>query len=163
MDLYIDFVANTQIEKPFSAFRKGFLHVCAGPPLSMCTATELELIICGQESSELDLKALERSTKYDDGFTAEHPVIVWFWRFAHGLTTALKKDLLNFVTASDRVPLGGLGNLLFVIQRNGPDTERLPSSLTCFGRLLLPEYSSEQRLCDRMITAIQNSQGFGLV
>ena len=49
-----------------------------------------------------------------------------------------------FVTASDRVPLKSLGNLTFVIQRNGPDTDRLPTALTCFGRLLLPEYSTKE-------------------
>jgi len=40
------------------------------------------------------------------------------------MTYDQKKKLLMFVTASDRVPLKGLGNLTFVIQRNGPDTDR---------------------------------------
>ena len=74
-----------------------------------------------------------------------------------------KRNLLEFVTASDRVPLKGLNSLLFVIQRNGPDTDRLPTSLTCFGRLLLPEYSSKEKLKERLTTAIDNAKGFGLV
>ncbi len=74
-----------------------------------------------------------------------------------------KRHLLEFVTASDRVPLKGLESLMFVIQRNGPDTDRLPSALTCFGRLLLPEYSSKDKLKERLFTAIENAKGFGLV
>jgi ubiquitin-protein ligase E3 A len=74
-----------------------------------------------------------------------------------------KKLLLEFVTASDRVPLKGLASLVFVIQRNGPDTDRLPSALTCFGRFLLPEYSSKSKLKERLTTAIENAKGFGLV
>jgi ubiquitin-protein ligase E3 A len=74
-----------------------------------------------------------------------------------------QRMLLEFVTASDRVPLKGLDTLQFVIQRNGPDTDRLPTALTCFGRLLLPEYSSSEKLQNRLITAIENARGFGLV
>jgi hypothetical protein len=74
-----------------------------------------------------------------------------------------QRNLLEFVTASDRVPLNGLGELIFVIQRNGPDTDRLPSALICFGRLLLPEYSTKEKLENRLITAIENAKGFGLV
>lgn len=74
-----------------------------------------------------------------------------------------KKLLLEFVTASDRVPLKGLDSLVFVIQRNGPDTDRLPTALTCFGRLLLPEYRTKEKLRERLTTAIENAKGFGLV
>jgi hypothetical protein len=75
----------------------------------------------------------------------------------------LKQKLLVFVTSSDRIPLNGLKSLTFVIQRNGPDSDRLPTALTCFGRLLLPEYSSEEKLKDRLTAAIENASGFGLV
>lgn len=74
-----------------------------------------------------------------------------------------KRYLLEFVTASDRLPLKGLSSLEFVLQRNGPDTDRLPSALTCFGRLLIPEYASSEKLEERLLTAIRNAKGFGLV
>ncbi|KAI8847705.1 hypothetical protein BC829DRAFT_395682 [Chytridium lagenaria] len=41
--------------------------------------------------------------------------------------------------------------------------KRLPTALTCFGRLLLPEYESKEKLANRLITAIENAKGFGLV
>jgi hypothetical protein len=87
----------------------------------------------------------------------------WFWEIVHQMDLKHKRNLLEFVTASDRVPLKGLESLVFVIQRNGPDTDRLPSALTCFGRLLLPEYSTKEKLKGCLITAIENAKGFGLV
>lgn len=87
-----------------------------------------------------------------------------FWSIVHDdLTPEQKRKLLLFVTASDRIPVGGLKELSFVLQRNGPDSDRLPTALTCFSRLLLPEYSSRDKLKERLITAIENAKGFGLV
>ena len=74
-----------------------------------------------------------------------------------------RKKLLTFVTASDRIPLNGLKSLTFVIQRNGPDSERLPTALTCFGRLLLPEYSTKEKIEKFLLIAIDNASGFGLL
>lgn len=61
-----------------------------------------------------------------------------------------------------RAPVGGLGKLTLIIQRFGPDSDRLPTAHTCFNYLLLPEYSSEEKLKSRLLTAIENAQGFGL-
>ena len=127
----------------------------------MCRAEELELLVCG--STDLDFSELERSAGYDDGYGPEHPLIQNLWEIFHGLDYDHKKKLLMFVTASDRIPLKGLGNVVFVIQRNGPDTDRLPTALTCFGRLLLPEYDGKEKLREKLMTAIENSKGFGLV
>ena len=70
-------------------------------------------------------------------------VIVWFWEAVHGFTEAQKKRLLAFVTGSDRVPIRGLASLQppFVISRNGPASDRLPTAHTCFNHLLLPAYA----------------------
>ncbi len=129
----------------------------------MCKASELELILCGQNTSEYNFKELEKVTLYDDGYHKDHPVIRWFWSFVSALSLESRKKLLVFVTASDRIPLNGLQSLSFIIQRNGPSSDRLPTALTCFGRLLLPEYDNELLLRDRVMTAIENAAGFGLV
>jgi HECT-domain (ubiquitin-transferase) len=47
-----------------------------------------------------------------------------FWSIVHELSPQQKRQLLLFVTASDRIPVGGLKELMFVIQRNGPDSDR---------------------------------------
>ncbi len=49
-----------------------------------------------------------------------------------------------------------------VIQRSGPDTESLPTAHTCFNYLLLPEYKDADKLRRKLMTAINNAEGFGL-
>eukprot|EP00960_Hanusia_phi_P014573 430137-Hanusia_phi.AAC.1 len=55
-------------------------------------------------------------------------------------TSPLLLSQLVAGTGSDRSPIKGLGSMTFVISRNGPDSERLPTAHTCFNHLLLPEY-----------------------
>lgn len=117
-------------------------------------------LICGKE--DLDFKELERSTRYD-GFDENTQVVKWFWEILHSFETENKKKFLLFATGSDRAPLRGLSDLRFVIGRQANDDERLPSSHTCFNHLLLPEYSSKEILEQKLLHAIENCRGFGLV
>ena len=88
----------------------------------------------------------------------------WFWSAAHAFPDAQKRQLLTFVTGSDRVPIEGLKNLQppFTISRNGGHSDRLPTAHTCFNHLLLPQYESFQALQNRLQLAIANAEGFGL-
>lgn len=53
--------------------------------------------------------------------------------------------------------------LKFIIARNGVDSDRLPTSHTCFNVLLLCEYSSKEKLQERLQTALDNAKcGFFL-
>ncbi|KAI7892651.1 uncharacterized protein EV154DRAFT_504399, partial [Mucor mucedo] len=165
---YCTFFMYTAQKEQLLALRRGMWSVIGSRALSLCTAEELEMVACGlrqgPDSIELNMAELESVAEYDDGYNADHPTIRQFWSVVHhDLTNDQKKQLLLFVTASDRVPVGGLKELSFYIQRNGPDSDRLPTALTCFSRLLLPEYASRQKLRDRLITAIENTKGFGLV
>jgi len=49
----------------------------------------------------------------------------YFWEIVHEFTDEQKKQLLQFATGSDRVPIGGLSKLKLIIARNGPDSDRL--------------------------------------
>lgn len=64
---------------------------------------------------------------------------------------------------SDRVPVGGLAKLKLVIAKNGPDSERLPTSHTCFNVLLLPDYVDLDKLRNRLLLAITHAHGFGML
>ncbi|KAL0075715.1 hypothetical protein F4703DRAFT_1886991 [Phycomyces blakesleeanus] len=150
------------------ALRRGVRSVIGSRALDLFTAAEIQVVACGLRqgpgSQDLCMEDLESVTDYDDGYHADHPTIRQFWSVVHNsLSPDQKRELLLFVTASDRVPIGGLKELSFIIQRNGPDSDRLPTALTCFSRLLLPEYSSEEKLEERLVTAIENAKGFGLV
>ena len=58
--------------------------------------------------------------------------------------------------------MGGLLELSLLIQRAGPDSDRLPTAHTCFNALLFPEYTSDAKLERLLVAAIENAQGFGL-
>lgn len=90
-------------------------------------------------------------------------MVKWFWEIAHEFSIEEKKKFLLFATGSDRAPLRGLSDLRFVIGRQATDDERLPSSHTCFNHFLLPEYSSKEVLKEKLLHAIENCEGFGLV
>jgi ubiquitin-protein ligase E3 A len=88
--------------------------------------------------------------------------VVWLWDIVREFAMDEKKKFLKFFTGSDRSPIGGLGALKCVIQRDGADSNKLPTSHTCFNTLLLPEYSSMTKMRDMLKLAVMNSEGFGL-
>ena len=158
--LYTDFMLNRSVEAQFLAFKQGFEQVCGGPALSLFRPEELELLVCGLP--HLDFVALERVATYEGGYHAHHPLILRFWSVLHAFSLELKKRFLFFTTGCDRAPIQGLAELRLTIQRSGPDTDRLPTSHTCFNTLLCPEYVDVAKLRERLTTAILNSEGFGL-
>jgi hypothetical protein len=70
---------------------------------------------------------------------------------------------LFFATGTDRVPIGGLLNLKLTIQRQGPDSNILPTAQTCSSVLLLPEYNSREKLRKKLELALKFKEGFGLI
>ncbi|KAJ2760452.1 hypothetical protein IWQ57_006302, partial [Coemansia nantahalensis] len=161
IDQYVDFVFNASCERQFAEFKSGFDRICGASYVRFMRPQELELLVCG--CSDLDFGALERSTIYDGGYTRSSAVIRHFWEVVAGFSDELKRKLLFFATSSDRVPIGGLSKLHFVIAKNGGDSDRLPTSHTCFNVLLLPEYATMDKLRERLLTAIHNSEGFGMI
>ncbi|XP_068148896.1 LOW QUALITY PROTEIN: ubiquitin-protein ligase E3A [Drosophila tropicalis] len=162
VNLYADFLLNTNIKQQFNSFRKGFEMVTDESPLKLLfRPEEIEMLVCG--SREFDFVELEHSTEYEGGYTKETQIIQDFWAIVHGMPNESKRKLLEFTTGSARVPVGGLKCLRLLITRHGPDSDRLPTSHTCFNVLLLPEYSSKEKLEERLLKAINYSKGFGML
>lgn len=86
----------------------------------------------------------------------------WLWGIVKDFGLEHKRCFLKFFTGSDRAPIGGLGNLKCIIQRDGTDSRKLPTAHTCFNTLLLPDYGSRVEMEDRLQLAIMNAEGFGL-
>ncbi|KAL2818470.1 hypothetical protein BDW59DRAFT_151945 [Aspergillus cavernicola] len=157
---YIFWLTDKSIRPQFEAFAQGFYTCLDRPSLSIFTPEALKTVVEGIQ--EIDMAQLERHARYEGGFGPSHRVIREFWSIAHGLSADKRAQLLEFVTASDRVPVNGISSIMFVIQKNGVGDARLPTSLTCFGRLLLPEYSSKSVLEEKLHKALENAQGFGV-
>lgn len=85
-----------------------------------------------------------------------------FWEVLDSLSDELKKKFLLFATGSDRVPVGGMGEMTFKITKVTNKPENLPEAHTCFNQLVLPSYENEDLLRQKLIIAISNAEGFGL-
>ncbi|KAG8282825.1 putative E3 ubiquitin-protein ligase HTD2 [Homalodisca vitripennis] len=157
--LYLDWVLNTAIYDQFRAFYLGFHSVCASNALIMLRPEEVEMLVCG--SPALDLNELRKVTEYD-GYKADEPIIMDFWEILEALTPELKKKFLLFTTGSDRVPVGGMGEMTFKITRITNKPDNLPEAHTCFNQLVLPQYECAEILQEKLIIAISNAEGFGL-
>ncbi|CAH8625144.1 unnamed protein product [Dicrocoelium dendriticum] len=141
---YADFLLNESVKKQFRAFRRGFQMVVSESPLNfLFRPDEIELLIRG--SREYDFRELERVTSYED-YTADSPVIKNFWHVVHNMTSEQQRQLLQFSTGSDRIPVGGMSKMKFIIARQGADPHRLPTAHTCFNILLLPDYPTLDQL-----------------
>eukprot|EP00357_Protocruzia_adherens_P016873 CAMPEP_0115013580 /NCGR_PEP_ID=MMETSP0216-20121206/25504_1 /TAXON_ID=223996 /ORGANISM="Protocruzia adherens, Strain Boccale" /LENGTH=720 /DNA_ID=CAMNT_0002383029 /DNA_START=44 /DNA_END=2206 /DNA_ORIENTATION=+ len=161
VDLYVDWFFNKSCEAQFRSFLRGFGEVCDSDAYNFFNHEELELLVCG--SKDLDFIALQKTTMYADGYTKDSTIITDFWDIAHQFTQEEKKNFLAFSTGSDRSPIGGLANLELTISRAGVDCDRLPTAHTCFNQLLIPEYGTKEKLKEKLLKAINNSEGFGLI
>lgn len=160
VELYVNYYMNESIKTQYKTLHDGF-HVVAGSRVrEIFRWDELQLLICG--SDKVDFEALQSSARYMDGFDKDSPTIKFFWEIVHNLDVDNKRKLLSFCTGSDRIPIRGLKDLVLTISKNGDDEKHLPTSHTCYNHLLLPEYKNKDVMQQRLTTAIQNAEGFGL-
>ncbi|KAL3864357.1 hypothetical protein ACJMK2_006047 [Sinanodonta woodiana] len=158
VDRYVNWILNESIYPHFQAFYHGFHTVCASNALIMLRPEEVEMLVCG--CPKLDMAELKKITVYD-GYHPQDPIIRHFWDVVLNMSTELQKKLLMFTTGSDRIPITGMSDLNFKISR-AEGSELLPTSHTCFNQLVLPSYKSKRILRHKLLTAIQNTEGFGL-
>lgn len=159
-NLYSLFLTEKLIEEEFTAFRNGFFSVINQEGLQYLKYKELESIIMGTD--DYDFECLMENTSYN-GYKIDDNIIVWFWEIFFELSLFRKKKLIQFIIGNDRMPIGGPKSLNLVILKNGCDTDRLPSSQTCFNTLLLPEYTSKNKLESKLKSAIEMTAGFYLL
>eukprot|EP01061_Rhynchopus_euleeides_P035009 TRINITY_DN59044_c0_g1_i1.p1 TRINITY_DN59044_c0_g1~~TRINITY_DN59044_c0_g1_i1.p1 ORF type:complete len:858 (+),score=312.55 TRINITY_DN59044_c0_g1_i1:39-2612(+) len=162
VELYTQYVCTVSLGKNFDEFRNGFYEVC-GRQTELLRAfhpEELERMVVG--SPDFDLSDLEPTTRYD-GYDVTDSVVQNFWSILKEMNLDEQRMFLKFTTGTDRLPIRGLKSLNFVIGKNGGDSEQLPTAHTCFNHLLIPEYTSRDKLKEKLMTAIRNCQGFGLM
>ena len=131
--------------------------------MKLCTPKEVEYVICGtRDLGDEDLSILRINTAYKGVFTDEHPVINWLWDIISSLSSNDKRRFLEYVTGSDRLPVGGISNIRLIIQSTEQEATALPTSHTCFNILQLPHsYESQESLQAKLMIALEHSRGFG--
>uniref|UniRef100_A0AAQ4NMV3 HECT-type E3 ubiquitin transferase n=1 Tax=Gasterosteus aculeatus aculeatus TaxID=481459 RepID=A0AAQ4NMV3_GASAC len=152
------------VEGQTKAFLDGFNEVVPLQWLQYFDEKELEVMLCGMQ--EVDLQDWQRNTVYRH-YTRNSKQIIWFWQLVKEVDNEVRLRLMQFVTGTCRLPLGGFAELMgsngpqkFCIEKVGKDTW-LPRSHTCFNRLDLPPYKSFDQLKEKLLFAIEETEGFG--
>ncbi|KAG8188583.1 hypothetical protein JTE90_005940 [Oedothorax gibbosus] len=150
-------------EEQTKSFLDGFNEVLPLEWLHYFDERELELMLCGMQ--EIDIEDWQRNTIYRH-YTRTGKQIIWFWQFVREMDNEKRARLLQFVTGTCRVPVGGFAELMgsngpqrFCIEKVGKETW-LPRSHTCFNRLDLPPYKSYEQLVEKLTYAIEETEGF---
>lgn len=154
---------NRGIEEQTKAFLDGFNEVVPLYWLSCFDERELELMLCGMQ--EIDLDDWMRNSVYRH-YTRNSKQVIWFWQALKSFDNEKRTRLLQFVTGTCRLPVGGFAELMgsngpqkFCIEKVGKDTW-LPRSHTCFNRLDLPPYKSYEQLVEKLSFAVEETEGF---
>uniref|UniRef100_A0A3B3T4X8 E3 ubiquitin-protein ligase n=1 Tax=Paramormyrops kingsleyae TaxID=1676925 RepID=A0A3B3T4X8_9TELE len=152
------------VEEQTKAFLDGFNEVVPLQWLQYFDEKELEVMLCGM--LEVDLQDWQRNTVYRH-YTRNSKQVIWFWQLVKEVDNEVRLRLMQFVTGTCRLPLGGFAELMgsngpqkFCIEKVGKETW-LPRSHTCFNRLDLPPYKSFEQLKEKLLFAIEETEGFG--
>ncbi|XP_069072945.1 NEDD4-like E3 ubiquitin-protein ligase WWP2 isoform X2 [Pleurodeles waltl] len=152
------------VEEQTKAFLDGFNEVAPLEWLRYFDEKELELMLCGMQ--EIDMTDWQKHTIYRH-YTKNSKQIQWFWQIVKEMDNEKRIRLLQFVTGTCRLPVGGFAELIgsngpqkFCIDKVGKETW-LPRSHTCFNRLDLPPYKSFEQLKEKLMFAIEETEGFG--
>ncbi|XP_053972085.1 E3 ubiquitin-protein ligase Nedd-4 isoform X2 [Hylaeus volcanicus] len=154
----------SRVQEQMNAFLEGFNALIPPTLVKIFDEHELELLMCGIQ--HIDVKDWKQNTLYKGDYHANHLVVQWFWRVVLSFSNEMRSRLLQFVTGTSRVPMNGFKELygsngpqLFTIEKWGT-SDNYPRAHTCFNRIDLPPYESYQQLREKLIKAIEGSQGF---
>lgn len=102
--LYVNYRFMRGIEQQFLALQKGFSELVPIHMLRPFEEHELELVIGGLGS--IDVEDWKQNTRLKH-CTLDTPVVKWFWQIVEIYNAEMRARLLQFVTGSSRVPLQG--------------------------------------------------------
>jgi len=165
--LVVEYRLITSVKDQMDNFLTGFHDIIPPSLISIFDEQELELLISGLPN--IDVDDWRNNTEYHS-YQSSSPQIMWFWRAVRSFDSEEKAKLVQFVTGTSQVPLGGFKDLMgmngrqkFNIHRYHDGQDRLPASHTCFNQLDLPEYEKYEQLRAALLTAItEGSEGFGM-
>ena len=145
------------IQSSAAALHDGFKTVCSDELLSLFDWKILSRMM--QVDTSVTIHSLESLTDYEYPYCRSHPVIQRFWSLLHSYTSSQISSFFLFLTGSESPSF--LSTRITI--KHVCDPSRFPSASTCFSRLYLPSYSSDDDMRHKFSIAIQWSRGFDLV
>ncbi|KAI8909282.1 hypothetical protein DFJ77DRAFT_433488 [Powellomyces hirtus] len=170
----VEMTVGTGVAKQIKAFRTGFDAVFPATDLASFSVQELAVLVGGTGDEDDDkegggtwsAQSLREAIRTDHGFNAESPTIAHLITYMSQLSGSARRDFLQFVTGSPKLPVGGFKNLnppLTVIGEGTPTlrtaNDYLPSVMTCANYLKVPEYRDVETLKARFDLAVKEGQG----
>jgi len=160
IELMASWRAKFQVAEQLDSFLGGIFSLIPQEAFQVFTIDELELLINGRK--EIDADEIRAYTIFQGGFDKDHAVVLWFFQAMRELESDEKAKILKFCTGTDRVPIDGFDPPFNLTEGVDMSEDSLPRTHTCFNQLVLPVYSSYEKLKEKLLYAAANSDGFQL-
>ncbi len=109
----IDLTLGSGVQRQTDAFRAGFTQVFPYSALKAFTPDELVMLF-GRVEEDWSLETLMDSIKADHGYNLDSKSVRNLLQVMSELEPPEKRDFLQFVTGSPKLPIGGTYNILFL-------------------------------------------------
>ena len=161
----LDLSLGSGVRRQADAFNNGFTDVFPASSLRAFTPNELVMLF-GRVEEDWTIETLMDSVKADHGFNMDSKSVKNLLQTMSELSKEQRRDFLQFVTGSPKLPIGGFKSLTpmftVVCKPSEPpygSDDYLPSVMTCVNYLKLPDYSTQEVLKKKLGVAIKEGQG----
>jgi len=144
-----------ELDRQCTAIARGLGTQVPRNLLSLFTADELELMVCGPP--EVDIAILKANTVYGDGISDSTPSVELFWQVLEEFSQDDKQKYLRFVWGRSRLPSSTADwERKHKINKytKVPADNYMPIGHTCFFTVDIPMYSSLQVCREKLLYAV---------
>lgn len=158
---YAELYLHTRINEMNSQLKQlkaGISKIIPGSILKLFTIQELERLVCGSKS--VDVELLKRNTEYIGDINSKSARVQWLWEIVSEMSEEEKVKLVKFCWAQERLPATQEEydklQIRFKIKpaMDSKSTNHFPTADTCFFNLELPNYSSKEQMKIKLLQAI---------
>eukprot|EP00116_Pleurobrachia_bachei_P000288 sb/3460550/ len=151
-------VCGGRVRKQMEAVRTGFSSVMPLSNLQLFYANEMKILLCGTAEEKWSEEELKTAIQPDHGYNSQSSAVLFLIQVMSGLSGDEQRSFLRFVTGCPKLPVGGFRALhprFTVVKKSvdGSPDDYLPSVMTCVNYLKLPDYSTAERLREKLLTA----------
>lgn len=162
---YVKLVAGTILEHGISnqvlAFHEGLSSLLPRCFLHLFSVTELNDLM-GNNTEDWTIATLEKSIIADHGYSMDSNAIKNFLSIISEFQKSERREFLQFLTGSPRLPIGGFSQLkpqLTIVKKHveagSRNDDHLPSVMTCANYLKLPDYSLRAIMRAKFVQAMK--------
>ncbi|KAG0045276.1 Ubiquitin fusion degradation protein 4 [Gryganskiella cystojenkinii] len=165
IQLTLEMTMGCGVETQVAAFKSGFNCVFSIQDLAGFRSEELVRLF-GSGEEDWSFETLVDCVKADHGFTSESRAVRNLLRVMSEFTREERRQFLQFITGSPKLPIGGFKNLhpAFTVVCKPFEAplkadDYLPSVMTCANYLKMPDYSCKEVTLAKFKMASEEGQG----